>query len=149
MTRNTYTVHAKRWEHGWELAIAGPAGYEGASQAHGLKSAERMARDYIALDLEVPEDSFDVEIVPEVGGYLGELVKDVKTALHRLSEISAEASDKSRRTIGKLHDDGMTQTEIARVLGMSQQRVSQILEARTRGSKSGKKRSVAAGSTRK
>lgn len=64
--RTAYTVRAVRWEHGWELHLKG-VGYEGVTQAHQLKSAERMARDYIALDLEVPSDGFDLEIVADVG----------------------------------------------------------------------------------
>jgi hypothetical protein len=67
MTRDAYSVHARRWDRGWELHIVGPNHYEGTTQARGLRSAESMARDFIALDLEVPEDSFDVKIVPEVG----------------------------------------------------------------------------------
>ena len=59
--RPSYTVRAKRWEHGWELHIAGV----GVTQSHGLDDAEMMVRDYIALDLDVPADSFDVVITPE------------------------------------------------------------------------------------
>lgn len=129
MTRETYTVRAKRWEHGWELHIAGPDDYEGVTQSHGLKSAERMARDYIALDLEVPESSFDVDIVPEVGGFLGDLIKDAKTAIWVAATRASEAAEKSRKAVSELHEDGMTQVEIAQVLKVSQQRVSQLLGA--------------------
>lgn len=59
----TYTARAKRWEHGWELHIDGV----GVTQSHSLLEAEMMVRDYIALDLEVPTDSFNVEIEPELG----------------------------------------------------------------------------------
>lgn len=127
MTRETYTVHAKRWQNGWELHIKGPGDYQEVTQSHGLKSAERMARDYIALDIEVPADSFDVVIVPEVGGVLGDLIRDAKTAIHLAAEKAAEAAEKSRRAVAQLKQDGMTQTEIAQVLRVSQQRVSQLL----------------------
>lgn len=60
---NTYTVHARPWEHGWELHIDGV----GVTQSHTLKDADMMVRDYIALDLEIPTDSFNVEITPEPG----------------------------------------------------------------------------------
>ena len=126
VTRETYTVHARRWENGWELHIDGPR-VEGVTQTRGLKSAERMARDYIALELEEPADSFDVKIVPEVGGFLGDLIKDAKTAINVAAEKASEAADKSRTAVRKLSDDGMTQTEIAQVLRVSQQRVSQLL----------------------
>ena len=57
---STYTVHAKRWKHGWELHIDGL----GVTQSRSLRDAESMARDYIALDTDVRPDSFVVEIVP-------------------------------------------------------------------------------------
>jgi predicted XRE-type DNA-binding protein len=123
------TAHAKRWQNGWELHIEGPGGYQEVTQSHGLRSAERMARDYIALDLEIPEDSFEVEVVPEVGGFLGDLIRDAKTAIRIASERASDAAEKSRKAVAKLHEDGMTQAEIAQVLKISQQRVSQLLGA--------------------
>lgn len=57
----TYTVRPKRWDHGYELHIEGL----GVTQADDLSEAEAVSRDFIALDLDVPEDSFDVEIAPE------------------------------------------------------------------------------------
>ncbi|TYK45104.1 hypothetical protein [Actinomadura decatromicini] len=58
----TYTVRPKRWDHGYELHIEGL----GVTQVDDLSEAEETARDFIALDLEVPEDSFSVEIAPAV-----------------------------------------------------------------------------------
>jgi hypothetical protein len=59
--RATYNVVAKRWLHGWELHIEGL----GVTQSRNLADAEAMARDYVALDLDVAEDSFDVSVTPE------------------------------------------------------------------------------------
>jgi hypothetical protein len=56
----TYKVRPKRWERGWELHIDGL----GVTQSRSLRDAEGMARDYIALDTDVPPESFVVEIVP-------------------------------------------------------------------------------------
>ena len=140
MTRETYTVRAKRWQNGWELHIDGPRCI-GVTQSRGLRSAERAARDYIALDLEVPEDSFDVAIEPEVGGFLGDLLKDARTAIAAAQDALIVAADKSREAVAKLRADGMTQTEIAQVLRVSQQRVSQLLSETTEHvhAKTGKK----------
>lgn len=60
----TYNVRATQWEHGWELDIDGV----GVTQSHGLGDAEMMVRDYIALDLGVPSDSFGVDIAPDFTG---------------------------------------------------------------------------------
>lgn len=59
-TMKTYMVSAKPWEHGWELHIDGV----GVAQAGSFEDQERVARDYIALALEIPSDSFSVEIAP-------------------------------------------------------------------------------------
>lgn len=64
LTRQTYTVVAKRWKDGWELYIES-SHYRGTTQAHDLESAESMARDYIALDRNIQPDSFDVVIIPD------------------------------------------------------------------------------------
>lgn len=141
MNRETYTVRAKRWQNGWELHISGPDGYEGVSQSHGRRSAASMARDYIALDLELPPASFEVNIIPEVGTFLSDLVKDAKTALRVAADKNAEAAEKSREAAVALHQDGMTQQDIADVLNVSQQRVSQLLSA--------ERRKTAAGSTKR
>lgn len=54
----TYQVRAERWEHGWELHIAGV----GVTQSHPLWDAEDMARDLIARREDLPEDSLAVTI---------------------------------------------------------------------------------------
>ena len=54
----TYEVLAKKWRRGWELHIAGV----GVTQSRSLADAAKMARDYVASDLDVPEDSFDVRL---------------------------------------------------------------------------------------
>lgn len=46
-----YVVSARRWEHGWELHITDAAGEDvGVTQSHTLSDAERVVRDYLALD---------------------------------------------------------------------------------------------------
>lgn len=63
-TRTEYVVIATQWARGWELGIQGV----GATQSRSLDDAEMMARDLIARRLEVPANSFDVIIKPELGG---------------------------------------------------------------------------------
>ena len=61
--RARHTVVARRWAKGWELHIDGV----GVTQSHTLADADLMARDYVSRLLEVPADSFDLEIRAEVG----------------------------------------------------------------------------------
>ena len=59
----TYQVTAKRWEHGWELHIAGV----GVTQADTLDTAEKAARDYLAVDLAGQPEDYNVTVTPEGG----------------------------------------------------------------------------------
>lgn len=107
MTKPVYTATAKRWSGGWELHIDGV----GVTQSHTIDDAEIMVRDYIALDLDVPEDSFDVRVVPVLGGQKLEAraVEELsaveriiakrhsfKARLVRLSDAARSAGDHSR-----------------------------------------------------
>lgn len=56
--RTTYTARVAPWEHGYELHIAGV----GVTQATSLEDFEEVARDFIAADLDVPAESFDLTI---------------------------------------------------------------------------------------
>jgi hypothetical protein len=60
---STFAVLAKQWEHGWELEIRDADGTEvGVTQARTIVGAERMVRDYLALDLDADPASFDTTI---------------------------------------------------------------------------------------
>jgi len=84
----TYNVRAKRWARGWELHIDGV----GVTQSHILHDAEAMTRDYIVLDTDAPDDSFRVEIVPELGGGLDEQTRAARTAVAE-GEADRQAKD--------------------------------------------------------
>lgn len=67
--RPVYVVHATPEGKFWVLHIHGlPSGMFCTSQAlreKGERDIEEMARDFIALSLEVDENSFDLKIVIE------------------------------------------------------------------------------------
>ena len=118
-----YRVTAKRWARGWELHIDG----EGVTQSRSLGDAESMVRDYIALLREVPVDSFDVEIAPEVGGGLDDAVRTAREAVASAETARRSAAQASRAIAARLRNAGLTGRDIAIVLGVSAQRVSQLL----------------------
>lgn len=124
----TYTVHARHWDRGWELHIQGV----GVTQVRRLTEAEAMARDYIALDLDVPKDSFEVEIVPEMGEGLDAEMQAARAATAAAKIAEAEAARSSRNVAAKLKGKGLTGREIAAVLRVSPQRVSQLLSTSRR-----------------
>jgi hypothetical protein len=121
---STYQVRAKRWAHGWELHIEGV----GVTQSHTLRDAERMARDYIALDTDTDPASFDVKITPEIGGELGEMTAAARRAVAEAEEARRAAAVRSRDAARKLQGAGLSGRDIAAVLQVSPQRVSQLLK---------------------
>ncbi|WP_280689216.1 hypothetical protein [Kitasatospora sp. GAS204B] len=124
----SYTVVAKRWRHGWELHIDGV----GVTQSRTLLDAEHMARDYIALERDIPEDSFEVRVTPEIGaGVDGELVV-LRAADDEATAAQQRASEKRRTIAAQLKALGLSGREIAAVLGITPQRVSQLLSQKGR-----------------
>ena len=121
----TYTVRAKRWARGWELHIDGV----GVTQSHTLHDAEAMARDYIMLDTDAPDGSFGIEIVPEVGGGLDEKTRAARAAVAEADQAQRRAAARSRLAARDLRQAGLSGRDIAAVLKVSPQRVSQLLKS--------------------
>jgi hypothetical protein len=123
----TYNVRAKRWEHGWELHIDGV----GVTQSRSLWDAEMMARDLIGRRLGVADDSFDVVITPEIGGGLDEQSRAARAAVTDADRAQRRAAAQSREAARQLQRAGLTGRDIAKVLNVSPQRVSQLLKTGT------------------
>jgi hypothetical protein len=124
----SYTVLAKRWKRGWELHIDGV----GVTQSRTLNDAEAMVRDYIALDTGASPDSFAVEILPEVGNGLDEKARAARKASAEADKAQHAAAAQSRDVARGLSDAGLSGREIAVVLRVSPQRVSQLLSPKPR-----------------
>lgn len=123
MTHTTYETVAKRWKHGWELHIEDV----GVTQSRTLLDAEPMARDYIAMILDISEDSFEVKVTPEIGaGVDGELL-GLRQADEELEAARQRAVEQRRKVARQLDSLGLSGREIAVVLEVSPQRVSQLL----------------------
>lgn len=123
----TYQVVAKRWRRGWELHITGV----GVTQSRSLADAGAMARDYIAQDLDVPEDSFDIRIVPEVGNGTDQKVEQTQKEIDAAAQAQRRAAESSRALVGELKGLGLSGKDMAVVLGITPQRVSQLARPRT------------------
>jgi len=122
----TYMVEARRWEHGRELHVEGV----GVTQAKSLGSAARMAREYIRLVEAITDEStIDVEIRPEIDTALGAEVTAARTAVRDLVNRQRDAAALSRAAAKHLAGAGLSGVDIAVVLDVSPQRVSQLLNA--------------------
>ena len=124
-----YTAVAERDGKYWFIRIPqlgkNPEGLP--AQARQLSEIEPMARDLIAVYLDVPEDSFDVEVEIE----LPEPVRRHLDTARRLADEAADAltnSARARRQAAiELRALGMTVRDIGAALGVSHQRAQQLL----------------------
>lgn len=122
---NTYSVRAKRWKHGWELHIDGI----GVTQSRNLDGAEQMVRDYIETltDHDTADDA--VVIRPEVGGGLDEAAEAAREAIAEAERALRAAAARSRQVAQRLKQEGLSGRDIAAILHVSAQRVSQLLKS--------------------
>ena len=122
---STYTVRAKRWKHGWELHIEGI----GVTQSRNLDGAEQMVRDYIETltDHDTADDV--VMIQPVVGGGLDEAARAAREAIAEAEEALRAAASRSRQVAHRLRQEGLSGRDIAAILHVSAQRVSQLLKS--------------------
>ncbi len=91
-----------------------------------------MAREAIALILDVPEDSFDVKVEPQIGtlGELGEAIEEALRARQLAEEAQAASSAAMRHAVRQLRTSGYTARDAGLLLGVSNQRISQLERGR-------------------
>ena len=119
-----YVVRATPWRHGWELDIPGV----GVTQSRNLREAEATVRDYISLDLgDVEAIKCTVTIVPTIAGHEVELER-IKALQNQAESMQAAAASAAREVAAALRNAGATGADIAHLLGVSAQRVSQLLK---------------------
>ncbi|HET9346161.1 MAG TPA: type II toxin-antitoxin system HicB family antitoxin [Candidatus Limnocylindrales bacterium] len=126
--RSTYTVTADRDGAWWAIRVVELPGV--FSQARRLTDVERMARDAIALFNGVTRDSFDLTVQERITPDADAVVVEARMARAEAVESQRVASKKSREAAEALARLGLPQRDIGRILGLSHQRVAQLLRAR-------------------
>src|SRR5216684_780238 len=106
MKGNTYTARCQRSGDWWAISVPELRGVH--TQARRLEKAEVMVRDATALFLDVPSVLFDVRIEPV-------LPRDLQGKVGRARKVRGEAE--------------VLQRDAGRVLGLSHQRITQLLKA--------------------
>lgn len=120
----TYTVRAKRWKHGWELHIDGV----GVTQSRNLSAAEQMVRDYIETLTNSNTATDDVVIEPELGSGLDEAALAARESVASAERAMRAAAARSRYVAHRLSQAGLSGRDIAAIMNVSAQRVSQLLK---------------------
>lgn len=125
-----YTVRAVRSGDWWALEVPEVPGLY--SQVRRLGEAADMATDALALMLDVDPTTIDVDVVPVLSQDLTTRVERSRALLHQAEEIRDEAAAASREAARALVSSGLSQRDAAQVLGVSFQRVSQLVQGTER-----------------
>ena len=121
----SYRVDAERHDGWWLLTSPDVPG--AVSQVRRLAAADEHAREAIAFVLDVEPDSFDVTVVPVLGRGLTDVVAATREAVRLAAQAQLLAAEKSREVVAELIDkEHLSGAEVAAVLGLSPQRVSQL-----------------------
>lgn len=121
---NTYTVTATR-DGDWWAVVADLGHREVASQARRFNACEGMIREAIALVLDVEEDDFDVDIIPDLGD-LEQFVRPARVARTVMRDRERELAALTAVAVAELRSSGFTTREVAELLGVAASRVAQI-----------------------
>lgn len=125
--RKTYTARAHREGAWWVAEVVG----EGiATQAKRLDLLEPAVRDLIVAWHQVSAKSFDVEIEPEVPKGAAATVKRAQKLRGDADRLQGEAAEATREAANALVRSGLTVRDAGALLGLSYQRVGQLVGGR-------------------
>lgn len=120
----THVALATREGRWWIVEVEGV----GTTQARNLTEAREMAVDLISITQNVPAASVAVELRTTLEADLEEEIAQARAAIKDLEERQLSVARTSRSVARKLvKSAGLTGRDAAVVLGVSPQRVSQLL----------------------
>lgn len=121
----TYTATAAREGRWWVVTVPGV----GVTQARSLRDAPAMARDLIAALEDVDVDTVSVDVRPDLTGQLMAKVQKARQEAAEAAERQRLAAALSRDVVAELKATGINAGDVAAILGVSPQRVSQLSKA--------------------
>lgn len=126
MEMRTYQIKTERSGNWWAFSIPDIPGAFG--QAKRLDQVRTEARDVVAMMLEVDEDSFGLELDVKLDPETEHMLSEAKNARAQLEKFQSIAAERSRKAAERLRSNtGLSTRDIGSLLGISFQRVSQVL----------------------
>ncbi|BAX91059.1 hypothetical protein [Mycobacterium shigaense] len=122
----TYHAVASRDGRYWLVHIVELDQY---TQARTLSEVEPMARSLISLLLEVPDDSFQIELQNELSDSVRHYLELARKYADEASWYQTEAAQQRRFAAREMRAEGMTVRDIGAALGVSHQRAQQLLSS--------------------
>jgi predicted RNase H-like HicB family nuclease len=123
-----FEAHAVRSGDWWSVSVPGVDGAH--TQARRLDQVEEAVRDALALLLDEAPDTFEITVVPDLDESQVTAIKGVSEARSELEQAKAEYLGQQRQVIDHLVNvEGLTIRDVGMILGISYQRVAQILSS--------------------
>lgn len=120
-----YQATAHRSGDWWALSVEELPGVQ--SQVRSLRQAETALREAIGLVLDVAADEVVVIVTPDLPKAVHLKVIESRIKVTALQHIQEETAALSRDAARALIDEGLSQRDAAEILGVSFQRVSQLV----------------------
>jgi len=121
-------IHAERTQDGWCAEVPGPEGF--TVNARRLDQCKEMVVERIKTLAEQKGDLAVCDIVIKVEAELPGIICDLEAAKVKMLEaqkLQDEASAEIRAVVSRMRDEGLTMRDIAVLLGVSPQRVAQLI----------------------
>jgi predicted RNase H-like HicB family nuclease len=129
----TYAVTTERTGGWWAFSIPEIKGAHG--QAKRLEQVKGEARDLVSMMLDVPEDSFELEVAVKLDPRMEHILDEAKSAREQLESSQRIAQEKLRAAAEQFKDvAGLSLRDIGSLLDVSFQRISQILRDKRKAS---------------
>jgi predicted RNase H-like HicB family nuclease len=123
-----YVAVAERVGRWWAVSVPEvPGVFTQARRLEGPSGVEAMVRDALAVMLEVPADEIEVEVRPHLPEDLAEVATQVRQARVDAEARTAAATEAAAQLARRLTAAGMSVRDAGVVMGVSAQRVSQLV----------------------
>ncbi len=122
----TYRIEAVRSGDWWAITVPELDGV--FSQAKRLDQVEANAREAIAMMLDIePDEVGDLEVQVTPPATVAELLEALTISVADAEEASERVARIRREAAQALRDEGLPMRDVGELIGISHQRVSQIL----------------------
>ncbi|MCL2595055.1 MAG: hypothetical protein FWD83_06000 [Promicromonosporaceae bacterium] len=122
-----YSAVATREGRWWSIEIEGV----GVTQARSLRAAPTVAAGMLSAVFDVDESEFTVDVIPRLDPAVSKHVHDARAAARDLAVQQQAVAAQSKQVAIELRQTGMSSNDVADVLGVSPQRVSQLIAGST------------------
>jgi DNA-binding CsgD family transcriptional regulator len=127
--KGSYHARCERRGNGWLLWLTGPGLTEQlVTQARHYDEVEDVAREMLAFVTQMPAESINVVVELSLQPELQHAVEKAHRLRRRLADLQRQSAAATQQAVHDLIEAGYSQRDAASILGLSRQRVSQLLQ---------------------